>query len=291
MEAGLKPVVVINKIDRPDRAHRRGAGRDPRPVHRAGRRRRPAGLPGALRLRRPGHRHADRLEEEGKDLQPDLRHRSWSSIPCPEGDPDAPLQAMVTSLDYDEYVGRVAIARVGRARVRAGQQVARGQAGRLAWSGSAAAQLFVFHGLKRVPMEEATVGDIVAMTGLEDVNIGETITDPENPQPLPPIKVDEPTLQMTFRVNDSPVRRAGRQVRHLPPPAGAALQGAGAERRPAGGGDRFTGRLHRSPAAASCTCPSSSRPCAGKGTSWPSPSPRSSSGTTRRATSWSPWSS
>lgn len=210
MEAGLKPVVVINKIDRSDRRIAEvedmildlfielGADDDQLeyPVLYASARKGIATY---------------RLEEEGKDLQPIL-DTILERIPCPEGDPDAPLQAMVTSLDYDEYVGRVAIARVRQGTVRAGQQVAVAKL-----DGSVvrfrAAQLFGFHGLKRVPTEEATVGDIIAMTGLEDVNIGETITDPENPQPLPPIKVDEPTLQMTFRTNDSPF--AGQEGKYV----------------------------------------------------------------------------
>lgn len=210
MEAGLKPVVVINKIDRSDRRIAEvedmildlfielGADDDQLeyPVLYASARKGIATY---------------RLEEEGKDLQPIL-DTILERIPCPEGDPDAPLQAMVTSLDYDEYVGRVAIARVRQGTVRAGQQVAVAKL-----DGSVvrfrAAQLFGFHGLKRVPTEEATVGDIIAMTGLEDVNIGETITDLENPQPLPPIKVDEPTLQMTFRTNDSPF--AGQEGKYV----------------------------------------------------------------------------
>jgi len=210
MEAGLKPVVVINKIDRPDRRVAEvedmildlfielGADDDQLdyPVLYASARRGIASYS---------------LEEEGKDLQP-IFDTILERIPCPEGDPDAPLQAMVTSLDYDEYVGRVAIARVRQGTVRAGQQVAVAKL-----DGSVvkfrAAQLFGFHGLKRVPMEEASVGDIIAMTGLEDVNIGETITDPDEPRPLPPIKVDEPTLQMTFRTNDSPF--AGKEGKYV----------------------------------------------------------------------------
>ncbi|HLN60577.1 MAG TPA: EF-Tu/IF-2/RF-3 family GTPase, partial [Symbiobacteriaceae bacterium] len=157
-----------------------------------------------------------KMADEAVDLKP-IFDTIIEHIPAPEGDDEAPLQAMVTSLDYDEYVGRVAIARVRQGTLKAGQQVAVAKLdGTVATF--KAAQLFGFQGLKRVPMEQATVGDIIAMTGLESVNIGETITDPENPVSLPPIKVDEPTLQMTFRTNDSPfVGKEGKYVtsRHL----------------------------------------------------------------------------
>ncbi|MEW8977426.1 MAG: translational GTPase TypA [Symbiobacterium sp.] len=210
MEAGLKPVVVINKIDRPDRRIAEvedeildlfiELGADDDQLE----------YPVIYASARDGVATYS-LDEEGKDLRP-IFDTILEHIPCPEGDPDAPLQAMVTSLDYDEYVGRVAIARIRQGTVKAGQQVAVAKL-----DGSVvrfrAAQLFGFQGLKRVPLEEASVGDIIAMTGLEDVNIGETITDPENPQPLPPIKVDEPTMQMTFRTNDSPF--AGREGKYV----------------------------------------------------------------------------
>jgi len=210
MEAGLKPVVVINKIDRPDRRIAEvedeildlfiELGADDDQLE----------YPVIYASARDGVATCS-LDEEGKDLRP-IFDTILEHIPCPEGDPDAPLQAMVTSLDYDEYVGRVAIARIRQGTVKAGQQVAVAKL-----DGSVvrfrAAQLFGFQGLKRVPLEEASVGDIIAMTGLEDVNIGETITDPENPQPLPPIKVDEPTMQMTFRTNDSPF--AGREGKYV----------------------------------------------------------------------------
>ncbi|MFZ5813905.1 MAG: translational GTPase TypA [Bacillota bacterium] len=210
MEAGLKPVVVINKIDRPDQRIEEVQDLILELFIELGATDEQIDYPVLFASSRAGVAKY-KMEDEAKDLQP-IFNTIIEHIPCPEGDPEAPLQAMVTSLDYDEFVGRVAIARIRQGTVRAGQQVAvaklDGTVARFK-----AAQLFGFQGLKRVPMEEATVGDIIAMTGLENVNIGETITDPENPVALPPIKVDEPTLQMTFRTNDSPF--AGKEGKYV----------------------------------------------------------------------------
>jgi GTP-binding protein len=210
MEAGLKPVVVINKIDRPDERIREVEDMVLELFIELGANDEQINYPVLYASGRAGVAKY-KMEDEAKDLQP-IFDTILEHIPCPEGDPDAPLQAMVTSLDYDEFVGRIAIARIRQGTVRAGQQVAvaklDGTVERFK-----AAQLFGFQGLKRVPLEEASVGDIIAMTGLESVNIGETITDPENPIALPPIKVDEPTLQMTFRTNDSPF--AGKEGKYV----------------------------------------------------------------------------
>jgi GTP-binding protein len=215
MEAGLKPVVIINKIDRPD--ERIGEvedmildlfielGADEDQIN----------YPVLYASSRAGVAKY-KMEDEAKDLTP-IFDTIIEHIPAPEGDADAPLQAMVTSLDYDDFVGRVAISRVRQGTVRAGQQVAVAKLDGTVQRFKAA-QIFGYLGLKRVPVEEVSIGDIFTMTGLEAVNIGETITDPENPAPLPPIKVDEPTLQMTFRTNDSPfVGKDGKYVtsRHL----------------------------------------------------------------------------
>jgi GTP-binding protein len=215
MEAGLKPVVVINKIDRPDERIKEvedlilelfiELGADDDQIN----------YPVVYASSRAGVAKY-KMEDDAVDLTP-IFETILEHIPCPEGDENAPLQAMVTSLDFDDFVGRIAISRVRQGTVRAGSQVAVAKLDGTIQKFKAA-QLFGFQGLKRVPLEVATIGDIITMTGLESVNIGETITDPENPMVLPPIKVDEPTLQMTFRTNDSPfVGRDGKYVtsRHL----------------------------------------------------------------------------
>ncbi len=133
-------------------------------------------------------------------------------VPPPQGAVEGPLQLQVSTLDYNSYVGRIGIGRIRRGSLRAGQQVAlrhgdedRGLA--------KVAQILSFRGLQRESVEEASAGDIVAVTGIEEVNIGLTICDPEQPEGLPPIEVDEPTLAMNFQVNTSPL--AGREGKYV----------------------------------------------------------------------------
>ena len=129
-------------------------------------------------------------------------------VPPPQAEADAPLQFQISTLDYNSYVGRIGIGRIRKGSVRVGQNVALryGDENR----GTAKlAQVLTYTGLERVPVTEAFAGDIVAVTGIEDVNIGLTVCDVENPVGLPPIKVDEPTLAMNFQVNTSPL--AGRE--------------------------------------------------------------------------------
>lgn len=129
-------------------------------------------------------------------------------IPSPTENVDESLQFLVTLLDYNEYMGRIAIGRVNRGIIRQGQPVAV-----ITREGSTKQarieKLFGFQGLKRIEIEQAGAGDIVAIAGIRDINIGETIADPANPEALPVLKIDEPTLQMTFLVNNSPF--AGRE--------------------------------------------------------------------------------
>ncbi|HEV7714135.1 MAG TPA: translational GTPase TypA [Steroidobacteraceae bacterium] len=129
-------------------------------------------------------------------------------VPPPQADVEAPLQFQISTLDYNSYVGRIGIGRIRKGSVRVGQNVALryGDENR----GTAKlAQVLTYTGLDRVSVTEAFAGDIVAVTGIEEVNIGLTVCDPENPVGLPPIKVDEPTLAMNFQVNTSPL--AGRE--------------------------------------------------------------------------------
>ena len=146
---------------------------------------------------------------QAEDLRP-LFDAVIEYIDPPRGDENGPLQLLVSSIDYNDYVGRIAIGRVERGAVRVGQDVTLADFhGQRASKKTKIVNLYQFEGLARTPVQTATVGDIVAVAGLEDVTIGDTICDSENVEPLPFVKISEPTVEMTFMVNDSPF--AGRE--------------------------------------------------------------------------------
>lgn len=201
LEKGLRPIVVINKIDRhraePHTAVDKvldlflelGADDDQCefPYLFA------SGLGGFAKRT---------LEDESSDMQP-MFEFILEYVPPPVGNPEKSLQMQVTTLDYSEYVGRIVIGKIHNGVIKAGQL-----ASLIKEDGSIVkskiSKLMGFEGLKRIELQEASAGNIVAVAGFADANIGETITCPNDPQALPLIKVDEPTLQMTFSVNDSP---------------------------------------------------------------------------------------
>ena len=210
LELGLPPIVVINKIDRKDARPREvlnevydlfidlDATEDQ------------LEFPVLYTIAREG---VCRLEPDGEDhrLQP-LFDEILRTIPAPRYAPELPLQMLVLNLGYSDYVGRLAIGRIVNGRVRARQDVVLvrldGQAVR-----TRVTNLYAFEGLERVEVEEAGPGDIVALAGFAEVNIGETITDAEDPRPLPHVVVDEPTVSMVFQVNTSPF--AGQEGRYV----------------------------------------------------------------------------
>jgi GTP-binding protein len=206
LEAKLLPILVINKIDRPDAR--------PQEV-----------LDEVYDLFIDLDAEEDQLDfpvlytnaklgtastsmtEPGENLQP-LFETILSTIPPASGDPDGPLQILVTNLDYSDYLGRLAIARVFNGTLHNGEEVNISKR-----DGSLLktkiTKLFTFNGLKRTDTEVTQVGDIVAIAGVTGITIGETITSLENPAPLPLIVIDEPTIAMQFSVNNSPM--AGRE--------------------------------------------------------------------------------
>lgn len=214
LEQDLKPIVVINKIDRPDQRVEDVLDEVLELFMELEANDDQLDFPVVYAAARDGIAKTS-MDDDSQDLNP-LFDVLLKYIPAPRGDINGPLQIMVTTLDYDDYVGKIAIGRVMRGRVNGGQQVVvlNGEAERKAKIG----RLYTYEGLKRSEAKDAALGDIVAVIGLEDVNIGETIADPENPEALPTIKVDEPTLSMIFSVNNSPF--AGREgqfvtTRHL----------------------------------------------------------------------------
>ncbi len=201
LEKGLRPIVVVNKIDRPqanpfgaidkvlDLFLELGADDDQCefPYLFA------SGLAGFAK---------DQIEDESVDMKP-LFEAILRHVPPPVGDPEKPLQLQVTTLDYSDYLGRIVIGRIHNGTIRMGQPAALIKEDGSIVKGKIT-KLLGFEGLKRIEMETSSAGNIVAVSGFADANIGETITCPNEPQALPLIKVDEPTLQMTFSVNDSP---------------------------------------------------------------------------------------
>jgi GTP-binding protein len=206
LEAKLKPIVVINKIDRPDARSQEVLNEiydlfidldaDESQLD----------FPVLYAVAKTGTATLD-PNTPGVDLQP-LFEAIISTIPPATGDPDAVLQVLVANLDYSDYLGRIAICRVFQGTLRTGEDV-----GISKRDGSLEkiriTKLFTFNGLKRTEITETTMGDIVAVAGVEDITIGETITSAENPAPLPLIAIDEPTIAIQFTVNNSPF--AGRE--------------------------------------------------------------------------------
>lgn len=151
------------------------------------------------------------IEEEGSNMQP-LFEVIEQYIPAPTGDVNGPLQILVSTIDYNDYVGRIAIGKVERGKVESGQEAllcsSKGEQRKVKIT-----NLYQFEGLKREAVTEARLGDIVAVSGVEGINIGETICDVQHPDPLPFVNISEPTLSMTFSVNNSPF--AGQEGRYV----------------------------------------------------------------------------
>lgn len=142
--------------------------------------------------------------QTGSDLAP-LFDKILEHIPAPQGDPEEPFQMLISTIDYNDYVGRIGVGCIERGTVEAGQMAVKCAYGDDAVSmPTRLAGLFTFDGLKREPCESALVGDIAAITGFPDIAIGDTLCEPGCPEPLPFVKIDEPTVSMTFCVNDSP---------------------------------------------------------------------------------------
>ena len=206
LELGLKPIVCINKIDRPDA----------RPLE---------VVDMVLDLFIELGADDDQLEfpvvytsgktciatldlkeyEEGKELDfTPLLDTVVKYTPCPVGDPEGPMQLLVSNIDSDPYIGRIGVGRVERGTIKQGENVALVTYGEDGKRNARVVKLMRFHNLGREEISEASIGEIVCVAGIADINIGDTLCDALNPEPLPFVKIDEPTIAMTFSVNDSP---------------------------------------------------------------------------------------
>lgn len=201
LEKGLRPIVFVNKIDRPQAEPHKAIDKVLDLFLELGADDAQCEFPYLFGSGLSGYAKKQ-LDDEGVDMKP-LFEEILDHVPPPVGDPEKPLQLQVTTLDYSEYLGRIVIGRIHNGTIKFGQQAALVTEGGTIVKAKVT-KLMGFEGLKRIDVQEASAGNIVAVAGFADANIGETITCPNEPQALPLIKVDEPTLQMTFSVNDSP---------------------------------------------------------------------------------------
>jgi len=207
---GKKPIVVINKIDKPSADPERvvdemfdlftqmDADDDQ------------LDFPIIYAAARDGIAKMD-MEEEDGNFQC-IFETIVNEVPLPEGSPDNPAQAQVFTLDYDNYVGKIGISRIFNGRLKKGDSVKLAKADGEMVAGKIS-KLIGFHGLNRMEIQEAEAGDIVAIAGMETVDVGDTVCDPVNPVALDPMHVEEPTLTVVFSVNDSPL--AGQEGKHV----------------------------------------------------------------------------
>ena len=203
---GLKPIVVINKADRPSARPDWVVDQTFDLFDRLGATDEQLDFPVVYASALQGWASQE-AGEIGTDMTP-LFETITKHTPKPEVDPDGPLQLQVSALDYSSFTGVIGIGRIARGRLRKNQPVTVAKADGRQTKGRVL-QIFGFHGLQRVERDNAQAGDIVTFTGIEDLKISDTVCDPDHVEALPLLTVDEPTLSMTFQVNDSPF--AGRE--------------------------------------------------------------------------------
>ena len=203
LELSLPVIVVVNKIDRPDARCADVVDETLELLLELDASNEQLDSPIVFASGRDGTASLD-FNKPGSDLRP-LFDQILTHIPAPAGDPDEPLQLLISTIDYNDYLGRVGVGRVERGQLKQSQMAVRCTFGNSDVSApTRLAGLFQFDGLKRVPCEEARVGDIVAINGFDELSIGDTICVPGVAEPLPFLKISEPTVSMNFVVNDSP---------------------------------------------------------------------------------------
>ena len=210
LSLGLRPIVVVNKIDKP-------AGDPDRVVNEIfdlfvalEANDEQLEFPVVYAAARNGYAKLN-LSDENKDMQP-LFETILTHVPAPSGDVSNPLQLQVFTLDYDNYVGKIGIARIFNGKISKNQNVMLAKADGTKTTGRIS-KLIGFMGLERIDIDEAGVGDIVAIAGFEALDVGDSVVDPANPVPLDALHIEEPTLSVVFSVNDSPL--AGTEGKHV----------------------------------------------------------------------------
>jgi len=207
---GLNPVLVVNKVDRPGARADWVVNATFDMMDKLGASEHQLDFPVVYASALLGTATLD-LKKPGVDMRP-LFQTIIDRVPAPKGDPEGALQLQISNIDYSSYVGRIGIGRIARGRLRPAQEIVVLHEG-LEPAKAKVGQVMGFRGLERVPMEEAAAGDIVLVTGVEETAIGVTFADALQPEALPMLRVDEPTLTMNFQVNTSPL--AGQEGRFV----------------------------------------------------------------------------
>ncbi len=199
----LKPIIVVNKVDRPNARPYEVVDEVLDLFIDLGATEEQLDTPVIYASGRDGWATAEyNPEQPNKDLKA-LFELIVNEIPCPDCEEDAPFQMLVSNIDYDDYTGRIAVGKIQRGSIKTNMSVAVCKADGKIERGKAT-KLYMFEGLSKEVVDEAGAGDVVAISGITDINIGETLCDPEDPEALPFVKIDDPVLSMTFSVNDSP---------------------------------------------------------------------------------------
>ena len=210
LELNLPPILVINKIDRPDARIDEVLNEVYDMFIDLDATEEQLDFPVIYTIARDGIAKLD-LADESKNLKP-LFDLLIESVPPPEGDPEGPLQVLITNIDYSDYLGRLAVGRIFSGALRTGDTVATVGADSAVVK-TKVTSLYTFKGLERIETTEAGVGDIIALAGMEGISIGDTVTDSEEPRALPRITVDKPTISVLFSINDSPF--AGKEGKYV----------------------------------------------------------------------------